>query len=168
MSEDSKSKVAVRSCRFLNGAATVSWQGGKVVGVRLSTKSSGRPDSQLGRELLAVLKGRKIPESLHVDARRLPGFTRRVLGVCAAIPAGRVKTYAELAKQVGRPGAARAVGQVMSRNPFPLLIPCHRVVASGGRLCGFRGGLHWKQALLEHEGWTVRGTGADRRLAGRK
>lgn len=72
------------------------------------------------------------------------------------VPAGAVISYGELAERVGHPGAARAVGSVMRRNRWPLLVPCHRVVASGGRLGGFQGGclgsVERKRALLEEEG----------------
>jgi methylated-DNA-[protein]-cysteine S-methyltransferase len=115
--------------------------------------------------LEAVLSGGRVPRELHVDASGLSGFARRALGVCAGIRPGRVMTYAELAMATGRPGAARAAGQVMARNPFPLLIPCHRVVASSRRLQGFGGGLGLKEHLLRAEGWTVVGTGRARRLA---
>jgi methylated-DNA-[protein]-cysteine S-methyltransferase len=76
-------------------------------------------------------------------------------------------TYQELARAVSRPGSARAVGRVLSRNPFPLLIPCHRVVGKDMRLTGFRGGLAWKEFLLGREGWQVVGTGTSRRLTGK-
>jgi methylated-DNA-[protein]-cysteine S-methyltransferase len=66
-----------------------------------------------------------------------------------------VRTYGGLAKRVGRPGGARAVGQVMRSNPAPIVIPCHRVVAAGCRLGGFGGGRRIKTMLLELEGWRV-------------
>ena len=64
-------------------------------------------------------------------------------------------TYAELARRVGRPQAARAVGGASSRNPLPVVVPCHRVVGSDGSLTGYAGGLHLKQALLDLERWTL-------------
>jgi O-6-methylguanine DNA methyltransferase len=73
-------------------------------------------------------------------------------------------TYSELATAVGRPRAARAVGQVMANNPFALLIPCHRVVGSGHALHGFGGGLAMKEWLLEQEGWRFEGRGRSRSL----
>jgi methylated-DNA-[protein]-cysteine S-methyltransferase len=70
-----------------------------------------------------------------------------------AIPAGATRTYGELAAQLGKPGAARAVGGVMARNPFPIIVPCHRVLAAGGRPGGFsaHGGLHTKMRMLRIE-----------------
>lgn len=86
------------------------------------------------------------------DHRFVPGFFRTVLDACRAIPPGATLGYGELAAQVGRPGGARAVGQAMARNPTPLLVPCHRVLAGGQRLGGFTGGLAMKRRLLAHEG----------------
>jgi len=128
----------------------VTWRNGLVTEVSLKPKP-GRDDRELGRQIERVLAGGRIPKRLHVDAGRLPEFTRRVLGICAGIRPGETMTYGELARKAGRPGAARAVGQVMARNPFPLLIPCHRVVGSGGRLTGFGGGLEMKRELLAKE-----------------
>ncbi|HZG84768.1 methylated-DNA--[protein]-cysteine S-methyltransferase [Paenibacillus sp.] len=68
------------------------------------------------------------------------------------IPYGEVRTYGELARDVGRPKAVRAIGAAVGRNPLPLLLPCHRVVGSNGALTGFRGGLRLKQRLLSLEG----------------
>lgn len=87
----------------------------------------------------------------------LPGhtsFERAVYAVVRRIPYGKTVSYGRIARQIGKPRAARAVGQALSRNPIPLLIPCHRVLASDGRLCGFtaEGGLVLKQKLLELEG----------------
>lgn len=67
------------------------------------------------------------------------------------IPFGEVKTYGELARALGRPGAARAVGAAAARNPLPVIIPCHRLVGAGGALTGFSGGLDVKRQLLELE-----------------
>ena len=79
-------------------------------------------------------------------------FLASVYAIVAAIPAGRVMTYGEVAAAVGSPGAARAVGRAMATNPFPVVIPCHRVVASNGGLGGFAGGLEMKAKMLEMEG----------------
>jgi methylated-DNA-[protein]-cysteine S-methyltransferase len=88
-----------------------------------------------------------------LDWDDLTEFQRRVLRACFEIPAGSTWTYGRLARAVGSAGAARAVGGVMSRNRWPLLIPCHRVVGSSGKLVGYSGtgGLATKQRLLELE-----------------
>lgn len=99
-------------------------------------------------------EGRKVGFDLPLDLSGLPEFTRSALLACDSIPYGTTASYRELAQQVGRPGAARAVGQAMRRNPLPLIIPCHRVVGSDGSLTGFAGGaegLPLKQALLDRE-----------------
>ena len=80
-------------------------------------------------------------------------FDRMVTAGCRRIAWGKTRSYAELATDVGHPGAARAVGNVMRRNPIPLIVPCHRVVGAAGRLGGFSapGGLATKRWLLELE-----------------
>jgi len=87
---------------------------------------------------------------LAVRAATTP-FTRAVYEIVSVIPEGRVRTYGEIARQLDRPGAARAVGRAMATNPFPVAIPCHRVVGSNGSLTGFAGGLGMKAALLRME-----------------
>ena len=84
-------------------------------------------------------------------------FQRRVYEVLLKIPSGQVRTYGEIARAIGRPRAARAVGQALRRNRWAPMIPCHRVVASGGRLGGYsaRGGLARKRRLLQWEGARV-------------
>jgi O-6-methylguanine DNA methyltransferase len=84
-------------------------------------------------------------------------FTARVLSVVRRIPAGNVATYGEVAKMAGRPRAARAVGNIM-RECGRADVPCHRVIAAGGRLGGYGGNETLKRALLVAEGVTVRGT----------
>ena len=81
-------------------------------------------------------------------------FYQTVWNVTRSIPYGETRSYAWVANQIGKPRAFRAVGQAMARNPFPIIVPCHRVVASNGSLCGFGGGLEMKRRLLELEGVT--------------
>lgn len=101
--------------------------------------------------LAAWLAGRVA--ELPVDFAGLTPFERKVLTACQAIPRGEVRSYGELARQVGQPTASRAVGGVMARNPIPLLLPCHRVVQSGGGLGHYSlGGPSVKVALLRLEG----------------
>ena len=91
-----------------------------------------------------------------LDVDHLSRFGRRVVAACRAIPWGQVTTYGDLAAACGSPGAARAVGSVMARNRYPLVVPCHRVLASGGALGGYSApnGLRMKRRLLAMESVT--------------
>jgi len=93
-----------------------------------------------------------------VELAGVGDFARAVYKAARRIPAGKTLTYGELARAIGRPGAARAVGQALARNPIPLIIPCHRVLAAGNRPGGFSapGGLATKAKMLglEGEGFT--------------
>jgi len=103
--------------------------------------------------IAAFLAGDAVDFSVaELDMEGIGGFERRVLLADFAIPRGRVMTYGSLAAKAGVPGGARAAGNVMAGNPFPLVIPCHRVIRSDGSLGGFGGGLPMKRALLETEG----------------
>lgn len=90
---------------------------------------------------------------LPLDLQDVPAFHRRVYQVARAIPPGEVLTYGEVACRLGEPGAARAVGQALGRNPFAPVVPCHRVLAAGGRPGGFsaEGGAATKLRMLEIE-----------------
>jgi O-6-methylguanine DNA methyltransferase len=101
------------------------------------------------RVVRAYLAGGAHPEVDVVIPEK--GFTARVWRQIARIPYGEVRSYGRLAKALRRPQAARAVGQACGRNPLPLVIPCHRVVASDGSLGGFSAGLETKQKLLALE-----------------
>ncbi|MHB8836645.1 MAG: methylated-DNA--[protein]-cysteine S-methyltransferase [Candidatus Methylomirabilia bacterium] len=101
-------------------------------------------------ELLAFFKGEGACPKATVDLAGVPGFTRRVLDAARTIPPGTAITYGELARRAGSPRACRAAGQVMARNPVPLVIPCHRVVAAGGP-GGYAGGPAMKARLLALE-----------------
>lgn len=82
---------------------------------------------------------------------RITPFTKKVYKAVLSIPLGEVRSYAWVARKAGKPGAARAVGQVLKRNPWPLIIPCHRVIASDGKLGGYSRGRKKKRALLDLE-----------------
>ena len=105
----------------------------------------------LEADLRRYFAGDRVDLSRHAADIELTDFQRRVHDACAAIPYGSTMTYGALAAKVGRPGAARAVGRVMATNPVPLVHPCHRVLASGGGLGGFGGGLPMKRRLLAME-----------------
>jgi methylated-DNA-[protein]-cysteine S-methyltransferase len=82
-------------------------------------------------------------------------FQKKVLLAEHGIPRGRISTYGRIAAHIGCPGGARAVGNALATNPFPLIIPCHRAVRADGHLGGFRGGLEMKRSLLKIEGVAV-------------
>lgn len=92
--------------------------------------------------------------TVPLDLAGLPAFRVRVMQACRSIPPGETRTYAWLAEAAGSPAACRAAGNTMARNPVPLLVPCHRVLRTGGGLGGFGGGLPLKSRLLAHEGWS--------------
>jgi methylated-DNA-[protein]-cysteine S-methyltransferase len=118
-----------------------------------------RPPSPAIREAMdliaAIVSGERVDASaVALDMEGVPEFSRRVYEVTAAIPMGRTMTYGEIAARLGDAGASRAVGQALGRNPFPIVVPCHRVLAAGGRSGGFSapGGVATKRRLLEIEG----------------
>lgn len=99
-----------------------------------------------------VLAGRRPRAIPPLDWVRSTEFQRRVWKALQGIPLGETRQYADLARDLGCPGAARAVGQACGANPIPVLVPCHRVLAAGGTLGGFSAGLEWKRRLLALEG----------------
>ena len=103
-------------------------------------------------QLHEYFEGRRRSFDVDVDLGGVAVFNRAVLDELARVPYGEVTTYGTLAKRAGRPQAAGAVGMVMNRNPIPIVLPCHRVVGSTGKLVGYAGGLARKEALLRLEG----------------
>jgi methylated-DNA-[protein]-cysteine S-methyltransferase len=106
-------------------------------------------------EIVALLDGEpRDLGAIELDMERLPEFDRRVYEVARAVPPGETITYGEIAERIGERGAAQAVGQALGRNPFPIVVPCHRVVAANGALGGFsaRGGVATKRRMLAIEG----------------
>lgn len=104
------------------------------------------------RQLAEYLRGERRSFDLVLDLEELPPFRRRVLEEMARIPYGETVSYGELAKRCGRPGAARAVGNAVGRNPVPVLLPCHRVVRADGSPGQYGGGRQRKRELLRLEG----------------
>ncbi len=95
------------------------------------------------------------PFDVPLDLSSLRPFQRAVLTAISHIPIGETRTYGWVARVIGKPGAARAVGQALHTNPIPIILPCHRVVASDGKLGGYGGGLAMKIKLLRLEGVAV-------------
>jgi methylated-DNA-[protein]-cysteine S-methyltransferase len=164
------------------GPVGIAWSEGGVAGVQLPEASARATRARLLRrfpgasEATRGFASREPPPPALADAceriaallagepRDLTGvaldlagvepFARRVYEAARSIPPGRTLSYGELAKRIGAPGEARAVGEALARNPVPLLVPCHRVLAAGGRLGGFSapGGAATKRRLLALEG----------------
>jgi methylated-DNA-[protein]-cysteine S-methyltransferase len=104
------------------------------------------------RELHEYFEGERRSFDLQVDRSLLGPFARKVLGRTALIPYGEVSTYARVAAAAGNPRASRAAGNALARNPIPIVIPCHRVLRTGGGMGGYAGGLDRKARLLALEG----------------
>ena len=104
----------------------------------------------LGEQLAAWFAGERTELDLALELRGTR-FQRRIWAALAEIPFGATVTYSYLAVAVGLPGAARAVGHAVARNPVSIVVPCHRVVGAAGQLTGYAGGLDRKRHLLDHE-----------------
>ena len=104
------------------------------------------------RQLDDYFEGRREAFDVPLDWALATGFTRRVLQATAAIPFGTVSTYRDVAVEAGSPKATRAAGNALSANPIPIVVPCHRVLRTGGGLGGYTGGLDKKEHLLALEG----------------
>ena len=119
---------------------------------------AGKPDRKVARELDEWFAGKRHAFDLALDLDGIDGFRRVALETLARdVHWGETVTYGELADLAGRPRAARAAGSAMRDNPLPFVIPCHRVVAAGGRIGGYGGGRNavaLKRRLLEREGVT--------------
>ncbi len=104
--------------------------------------------------IIALLEGADDDlTSIPLDPDHIPPFNQRVYDVTRAIPPGETLTYGEVAAAIGEPGAARAVGRALGENPYPIIIPCHRVLAAGGKMGGFSGtgGIATKRRILAIE-----------------
>jgi methylated-DNA-[protein]-cysteine S-methyltransferase len=118
-------------------------------------------ESRVTREAAGLLQsyfaGERVSFDLPIDRGSFTPFQEEVYGALSRIPYGSVKSYGEIAAQIGRPKAARGVGSAMARNPLPVIIPCHRVVGSSGKLTGYsaEGGVSSKKWLLLMEGVSI-------------
>ena len=157
------------------GRCAIAWGERGVVGVQLpeagETRTRGRmrrrfpdaheaaPPLEVARAvdtIVALLGGEpRDLSAVALEMEHVPSFDRRVYEVARTIPPGATLTYGDIAARLGEDGAARDVGQALGRNPFPIVVPCHRVLAAGGKLGGFsaNGGIATKLRLLSIEGW---------------
>lgn len=116
-------------------------------------------------DIVALLRGEASDlSSVALDMNGVPEFHRRVYDAARTILPGKTLSYGDIARQVGVPGAARAVGQALGRNPFPIVVPCHRVLAAGGKIGGFsaQGGVATKRRMLAIESAWINGDPAHR------
>lgn len=146
------------------GVVTISYEPAEIVLPRLAERVSPRvlqADRRLDplrRQLEEYFGGRRTRFDVAIDWVLTRGFRREALGQLARVPFGETVSYAELAQRAGSPRAHRAVGTAMATNPIPIVVPCHRVLRSGGGLGGYGGGLDVKRWLLAHEGCVVPGS----------
>jgi methylated-DNA-[protein]-cysteine S-methyltransferase len=156
------------------GACGIAWGGEVIVGVQLPEAGEAQTRARMHKRFpgvaelpptpqvqaiiartTALLKGAKDDLcDVPLDMTGVPPFHQRVYDLARRIPPGRMLTYGEVAAQLGEPGAARAVGQALGHNPFAPIVPCHRVLAAGGKTGGFsaNGGATTKMQMLEMEG----------------
>lgn len=121
----------------------------------IQIQDGGERNHVLTSELDAYFAGRLYQFGVSLDLRGT-SFQRQVWELLRGIPYGETRSYGHLAHTLSRPTAARAVGQAIGRNPVSIVVPCHRVIGSDGKLTGYAGGLHRKQALLDLEAAVVR------------
>jgi len=162
------------------GVCGIVWGDRGVVGVRLPEASESAARARVQREfpnalespappdvhralegIVALLRGEaKDLSFIQLDMRQVAPFNRRVYEVARTIPPGATLSYGEIAARLGEPGAARDVGSALGQNPFAIVVPCHRVLAAGGKIGGFsaRGGIRTKLRLLSIEGVQAPGT----------
>jgi methylated-DNA-[protein]-cysteine S-methyltransferase len=157
------------------GTCGIAWDAGGIVGVQLpeynssatlarllqrqgGDSSPGQPPPEVQRaidDIAALFTGeRRDLTYARLNLTQVPEFFRIVYAIVRQIPPGQTFTYGQVARRCDQAGAARTVGQAMARNPFPIIVPCHRVVASGGKNGGFSafGGVSTKLKLLAIEG----------------
>jgi methylated-DNA-[protein]-cysteine S-methyltransferase len=161
------------------GWCAIAWSSSGIVGIRLPETDRAKARERISRRfadaeearppegvekaikaIKALLTGEAADLSaVQLDMGQVPDFHRRVYDVARTIPPGETLTYGEIAARLGEPGDARDVGQALGRNPFPIVVPCHRVVAAGGKLGGFSasGGTRTKLKLLGIESAHQRG-----------
>ncbi len=137
------------------GILHISFKGKSLAGISINERPPGiklgRTPKEITRQIRAYFNGslREFTLPFVLDAGT--EFEKRVWLALKEIPYGQTRTYKWLSEIVGRPGASRAVGQALSKNPLPIILPCHRVIESGGRLGGYSPDVNIKRRLLEME-----------------
>jgi methylated-DNA-[protein]-cysteine S-methyltransferase len=156
--------VTVTRCRTFEsplGPLTVAGIGDVITNLRMTGQTYPPPDQERWRDdprafsdvieqLRAYFDGSLTGFEITLELIG-PQFHREVWSALLEIPYGETRSYGEIASQIGRPGAARAVGRVNGLNPVAIIVPCHRVIGADGSLTGYGGGLHRKRALLQLE-----------------
>lgn len=157
------------------GRCGIAWGTSGITGVQLPERSERETRARLMRrggeaatettppahiqraidDVVALVRGeRRDVTQIELDMSDVPELHRRVYEIARSIPAGETLTYGAIATRLGEPGIARAVGQALGKNPFPIIVPCHRVLAADGTMRGFsaHGGVETKRRLLMIEG----------------
>ena len=137
-----------------NGLAAVLWENDDPRRVRLGPMQPGPNNKFLNeteRQLKAYFNGKLEKFTVRLDFKGTE-FQKSVWTALLTIPFGETRSYSEIARQIGRPAASRAVGAANGRNPISIIAPCHRVIGASGKLTGFAGGLEAKDHLLRLEG----------------
>lgn len=144
-----------------SGLCRVSYGGSEEETAAWSREQGLRPvhDAQelrpYAEQLRQYFAGERRQFDIPVDLRAATPFARRVLAATANVPFGRLVSYRDIARDIGKPGATRAVGNALGSNPVPIVVPCHRVIRSDGTIGGYTGGLSIKWRLLSLEGSTL-------------
>jgi methylated-DNA-[protein]-cysteine S-methyltransferase len=134
-----------------HGLRHIAFQCGKgAMAPKPEWEQSAVPFRAVERQLREYFQGKRTAFDLVLHPKGTP-FQLAVWKALLEIPYGETRTYGDVARAIGRPGAVRAVGLANGRNPLPIVVPCHRVIGASGTLVGYGGGLHVKQALLDRE-----------------
>jgi methylated-DNA-[protein]-cysteine S-methyltransferase len=171
MSQYDERAVGIATCQTAFGWVGIAWSEHGLVALTLPQASEvealdqlpagsdpvretvpGLDAAALADKLCRYFEGQVVTFDEPLDPTLGTEFQRRVWTITRAIPRGQTRTYGQIAREAGSPGAARAVGQSMARNPWPVIVPCHRVLGSDGSLTGFGGGVDMKRRMLEMEG----------------
>ena len=122
---------------------------------QLHPSEEPEPAQPLIDRIRRYFAGEPVAFDWPLNLSTLTAFQREALSICATIPYGELRSYGWIADRMDRPKSARPVGGAMGVNPIPIVIPCHRVVGSNGKLVGYGGGMFWKERLLALEGIRV-------------